>query len=97
MTHITRDITLKTRNGHSCHRSQKMMTVPVKGCEKNQKTEQDIIVTFDLNLALDVGTPNNLMGALGEYAGKIQQSCNGNLISCSYELHATADMDGTIC
>ena len=73
-----------------------MITVPARGCQKGTKTEQDYIVTIDMSTATDIGTPANLIGALGEFAGRIQQNCNGSLINCSYELHVSAEMDGTI-
>ena len=73
-----------------------MIVVPAKGCQKGTKTEQDYIVVIDMSSAVDKGTPAKLIGALGEFAGRIQQNCNGSLINCSYELHVSAEMDGTI-
>lgn len=55
------------------------------------------MVNFDLNQARDIGTPGNLGGALGEFAGKIQQTCNGKLINVAYELHIIAEVDGCLC
>jgi len=74
-----------------------MIVLPVGGVDKGQKTEEDKIVQFDLSKALDLGTPANLSGALGEFAGKIQQTCNGLLIQSTYELYVIAEIDGCIC
>lgn len=50
-----------------------------------------------MNNCRDIGTPTQLAGALGEYAGKVQQTCNGRLVTVAYELHVIADVDGCLC
>eukprot|EP00345_Euplotes_harpa_P007592 CAMPEP_0168321460 /NCGR_PEP_ID=MMETSP0213-20121227/2287_1 /TAXON_ID=151035 /ORGANISM="Euplotes harpa, Strain FSP1.4" /LENGTH=130 /DNA_ID=CAMNT_0008323121 /DNA_START=773 /DNA_END=1165 /DNA_ORIENTATION=- len=74
-----------------------MIVLPVPGCQAGEKFEEDKIVQFDLSKAMDIGTPANLSGALGEFSGRIQQTCNGQLITVCYELHVVADIDGCLC
>lgn len=74
-----------------------MISLPINGVEAGQKIAEDKIVQFDLSKAVDLGTPANLSGALGDFAGRIQQTCNGQLVNVSYELHITADVDGCTC
>ena len=64
-----------------------MISVPSERCLKGTKTERDHIVTIDMSTATDEGTPEDFIGDLGEFAGRIQQSCDGSLIDISYELH----------
>ena len=70
-----------------------MITLPLPGCEAGAKIDEKV-VNFDLNLARDIGTPAGLGGALGEFVGKIQQTCNGTLITVSYELYIIAQVNG---
>ena len=70
-----------------------MVSLPLPGCGAGEKLENKV-VQFNLNEVMDSGTPANLSGALGEFAGKVQQTCNGSLINVSYELHIIVDMDG---
>jgi hypothetical protein len=74
-----------------------LISMPVNGVEAGKKIEGERIVQFDLNQCLDLGTPANLTGALGDFAGKIQQTCNGQLVQSTYELHVIADCDGCLC
>ena len=74
-----------------------MISMEVPGIQAGEKMEEDKIVQFDLNKAYDIGTPENLVGALGEFGGKIQQTCNGQLIIVSYELHVIGKVDGCVC
>lgn len=94
---LQRKLILRTRAGRQKQRAANMISVPTKGLMKGEKTKEDLIVAFDMNQAMDLGTPTNLSGSLGEFAGRIQQSCNGQLITCYYELHVTAQVDGTVC
>ena len=81
-------MSLKTRSGrYRKEKIDRMISVPVEGFQKKTKTDQDYIVTIDMSKATDLGTPGNLLGPLGEFTGKIQQSCNGSLINITYELH----------
>ena len=83
-----RKISLKTRSGkYTKSKTDRVISVPVEGFQKKTKTDQDHIVTIDMSKATDLGTPGNLLGALGEFTGKIQQSCNGSLMNITYELH----------
>lgn len=91
---LKRKLTLRTRAGAATYRETNMISLPVNGVMKGEKTEHDKTVQFDLNYAVDLGTPSNLTGSLGEFAGKIQQTCNGQLVNCQYELHVTTDIDG---
>lgn len=93
---LKRKLYLRTRHGMHTARETKMIELPLPGCDKGGKIE-DRAVKFDLSQAHDIGTPANLSGALGEYAGKIQQTCNGQLITVSYELHVKAEVDGCLC
>lgn len=91
---LKRLLTLRTKSGYETSRITNMICLPVNGVQAGEKIEHEKVVQFDLNYALDLGTPANLTGALGDFAGKIQQTCNGQLVNCSYELHVTADIDG---
>lgn len=93
---LKRNLTLRTRQGNHNYRINPMITVPSKGVRAGDKSE-DIVAIFDLSKATDLGTPSYLTGSLGEFAGKIQQTCNGTLVSCTYELQVMAEIDGTIC
>ena len=81
-----RKISLATRSGRRAYKIDKIFTVPGRGCSKGTKTEQDYIV-IDMNVVSDQCNTANFGGGLGEPAGRIQQSCNGSLINCSYEFH----------
>ena len=74
-----------------------MIVVPVQGVGKVEKTKDDIIFIFNMNIVMDLGTPSHLLEAPEEFAGKIQQNCNGELITCSYDLDITAEFSGCIC
>jgi hypothetical protein len=93
---LKRKLFLKTNSGLSTYRETNMITLPLPGCDKEQKIDEKI-VRFDLSVARDIGTPANLGAALAEFAGKIQQTCNGSLITCQYELHIIAEVDGCVC
>lgn len=71
-----------------------MISIEVPGLPAGEKMHEDKVVQFDLGKAYDIGTPANLVGALGEFGGKIQQTCNGQLITVSYELHVIGNVDG---
>lgn len=94
---LMRRLRLTTRSGRHKSRKNPMIVVPVQGVQKGDKTSDDIIVTFDMNQAKDLGTPAHLQGNLGEFAGRIQQTCNGQLISCTYELNIVAEINGCLC
>ena len=72
-----------------------MILIKTKGCEK-ETTENDIKVEMDLTKSKDLGFQVALAGDLGQFAGKVQQNCNGTLINCSYDLQVTAQMDGSM-
>jgi hypothetical protein len=93
---LKRKLFLKCRNGLATYRETNMITLPLTGCSPGDKIDEKI-VQFDLNSAKDIGTPANLGGALAEFAGKIQQTCNGQLIDVKYELHISAVIDGCLC
>ena len=90
---LKRKLQLKTLNGLTTYRDQPMVSLPLPGCGAGEKLENKV-VQFNLNEVMDTGTPANLSEALGEFAGKVQQTCNGSLINVSYELHIIVDMDG---
>lgn len=94
---LQRKLQLRSKSGLSTYRKHSVISLPVNGVEAGEKTDQEKIVQFDLSQALDMGTPANLVGALGDFAGKIQQTCNGQLITSQYELYVTAMVDGCIC
>ncbi|CAI2368107.1 unnamed protein product [Moneuplotes crassus] len=93
---LKRKLFLKCRDGLSTYRENVMIALPLPGCAAGEKIDEKV-VKFDLNKARDIGTPAGLAGSLGEFAGKIQQTCNGSLINCSYELHVTAEVSGCVC
>jgi len=93
---LKRKLFLRCKNGMTTFKEDNMIKLPLPGCEAGGEVEEKI-VKFDLNLAQDHGTPANLAGALGEFAGKIQGTCNGQLITVSYELHVIAKVDGCMC
>jgi hypothetical protein len=93
---LKRKLYLKCRNGLATYRETNMITLPLTGCSPGDKIDEKV-VQFDLNAAKDIGTPANLGGALAEFAGKIQQTCNGQLINVKYELHISAVIDGCLC
>ena len=93
---LMRRLRLMTRGGRYKEGHHPMISQPIQGVQKGEKTQNDIIVTFDMNTAMDTGTPDRLQGELGEYAGRIQQSCNGGLISNTYDLDVVAQIDGCI-
>lgn len=93
---LKRRLFLKTNTGLATYRETNMITLPLPGCKSGDKIDEKI-VQFDLNQAKDVGTPPNLGGALAEFAGKIQQTCNGRLIDVKYELHILVEIDGCVC
>lgn len=93
---LKRRLILKTRQGLQTFRDQVMIQLPLPGCKSGEKIDEKV-VKFDLSKAVDHGTPMGLAGALGEFSGKIQQTCNGNLINSSYELHIIAEVDGCVC
>lgn len=92
---LKRRLFLKTNHGLATYRETNMITLPLPGCKSGDKIDEKI-VQFDLNQAKDVGTPPNLGGALAEFAGKIQQTCNGRLIDVKYELHISVEIDGCV-
>jgi hypothetical protein len=94
---LTRHLFLQTNNGRSKSTKASMIQMPVNGVSKGEKTKEDQVVMFDMNQAMDEGTPSNLTGELSEFAGRIQQNCNGKLITCSYFLSVTAEIGGCIC
>ena len=71
-----------------------MIKIEVPGIPAGEKFTEDKIVQFDLSKAVDIGTPSTLIGALGEFGGRIQQTCTGQLITVSYELHVVGIVDG---
>ena len=75
--------------------THRVMLVKAEGCEK-KTTKNDIKVEMDLTKSMDPGFPMVLAGDLGQFAGKVQQNCNGTLINCSYDLQVTAQMDGSM-
>lgn len=83
-----------TKVGGVTTRVHSLISIPVNGVVAGDKTLEDKIVQFNLNEAIDHGTPMNLSGALGDYAGRIQQTCNGQLVNVQYELHLILDVDG---
>jgi hypothetical protein len=73
-----------------------LITLPITGCKPGEKIDEKV-VQLDLRNARDSGTPSIIEGSLAEFAGKIQQTCNGRLIDVTYELHITAVMNGCVC
>ena len=71
---LKRKLFLRLRNGFQCYRETDMIRIEVPGIPAGDKFDDDKIVQFDLSKAIDIGTPANLVGALGEFGGKIQQT-----------------------
>lgn len=93
---LRRKLLLRCNNGASVSKIDDIITIPLAGCVAGEEVEEKV-VKLDLNLAQDLGTPVNLSGAFGEFAGKIQGTCNGKLINVSYELHIVTKVDGCLC
>ena len=90
-----RNLHLSTRKGQSKLISSKICTQSAGGSiAVGEKFEEPRLVTFDLSQAQDSGTPSQLASNLGPYAGKIQQTCNGKLINCSYRFALIANVSG---
>ena len=70
------------------------MSLP--GLAAGQKTEQPMACTFDLNQLVDSYFGSNLGMELGDYAGKLQQTVNGNLIRHGYTVEVVGVID-TCC
>lgn len=94
--YLKRILTLTTRKGQTKVVRTTMMKQVIGGVKKGEKSEERM-VEFDLNMAKDDGTPKKLQGSLGEFAGKIQQTCSGQLIRVHYELEMEVDFVGCRC
>lgn len=92
---LKRKLYLRLNSGMTTYRETNMINLPLPGCKEGEKIENKT-VAFDLSKCVDSGTPQNLAGAFGEYAGRVQQTCNGKLITVAYELHIIGDVDGCL-
>lgn len=93
---LIRVLTLNTAKGESKVLTSTIIKQVLGGVKGKEKSEEKTI-ELDLNQAKDDGTPHSLQGSLGEFSGKLQQSCTGELIRCHYELQMKAEFSGMRC
>ncbi|CAI2368829.1 unnamed protein product [Moneuplotes crassus] len=92
---LIRRLVLKTKSGLSTSRVDAMIQLSLPGCGPGEKTEEKNFSS--ISTAKDIGTPASLIGSLGKFSGKIQPTCKGQLISCTYQLNVTGEVDGCAC
>jgi hypothetical protein len=93
---LKRKLRIKSIKGLVTYRENDMIKVSIPGCSAGDKIDEKVVL-LDLKDAKDIEAPAYLRGALAEFAGKMQQTCNGKLINCKYELHISAVVDGCTC
>ena len=82
---VTKNLMLRTNMGRSKYFSQNIVSVDLPGLNAGEKTDQASTASINFAQLGDPYFPPEYSPQLGQYAGKVQQTVNGNLINHYYE------------